>query len=105
MTPEYAAGYWTTSEPSFPAAATTTTPRAIALATEVASTALLPGPPSDMLITLAPCPTAQSMPSATSASYPSPFASSTLTGMALTFQPTPATPAPLFAAAAMMPSV
>src|SRR5687767_12683828 len=68
MTSGYDAGNWTTSLPSLPAAATTTTPLDTAYLTASCRTGLSPGPPSDMLITLAPWSVAQVMPSAMSTS-------------------------------------
>jgi hypothetical protein len=86
-----------------PLAATTTTPAAQALSTAVCNDEKPPGPPRLMLITLAPCATAQSTPCATPNQVPEPPASSTFTGMILHDQQTPAMPAPLFVFAAMMP--
>src|SRR5262245_9707144 len=98
-----AAGYWGTSLPVLPAAATTTTLRAVAYWTAACSSGLNPAPPRDRLITRAPWSTASTMPVATSESKARSPAN-TLTGMTRPFQVTPATPMPLFALAAITPA-
>ena len=55
-------------------------------------------------MTLAPLSTAQWMPSTMSASVPDPSGPSTLTGMILAFQATPATPTPLPVTAPITPA-
>src|SRR5262245_31639302 len=80
-----AAGYWGTSLPVLPAAATTTTLRAVAYWTAACSSGLNPAPPRDRLITRAPWSTASTMPVATSESKARSPAN-TLTGMTRPFQ-------------------
>ncbi len=103
MTPGYEPGNPTVAVPSFPAAATTTMFAAIAFATASESTGSSKVPPSERLITLAPCVRAQSMPTAMSASLPDPVESRTLTGITLALGATPTTPRALFVRAATTP--
>src|SRR5215831_366456 len=100
----YAAGYETLPRPSLPAAQTTTTPLSWAYLTAFDSTDEAIGPPSDMLMTLAPWSAAQRMPLAMPDTEPEPRAESTLIGMILAWKATPATPMPLCVDCAMVPA-
>ena len=62
-------------------------------------------PPSERLITFAPCVRAQSIPTAMSASLPLPLESRTLIGMTFALGAIPTIPRPLFVRAAMIPAV